>query len=322
MSSKKTGPITPLFVVTKANAPQKQQAFLQVHDAWPHHADPALHLKLRLASVQHLRADWFVGLHEGEVVTSLGGYPLKLSVAGERCKAIGIGAVYTQSAYRARGFAALLMRDVLHKAHAAGCRYALLYSDIGPAYYEKLGFQNIDCPEFFISLASLQDESIPSMDLDLVQGQVPAIQALPTLISLYDSQFTEHTTGIARDADHFTWLINRETDLECSLIKSAGSVLGYILFKWDKNQIVIKDYAFLPLRAIFRSWLLAIPAVTNATLLRGWYHNSSYNIEGIALGNRKSEITMIARLRSDDAVQINDKPVVTGHHLFSWLDHF
>ena len=319
MLTPKRGPAASVLTVAKADPEQKRLAFLNVHDEWPHHADPEEHLRRRLASVQHLRADWFVGLHEGKVVTSLGCYPLTLAVAGESIRSIGIGAVHTSNAYRGRGFAAYLLREVLTRAHAEGSRYALLYSDIGTPYYEKFGFFKIESLEFDICLADLVDEP----PLPAIACTHPSPHAvLPTLMMLYDGQFTADTIGIRRDPTHFSWLLNREEGLQCSLIHRDHATLGYLLYKWDKNQLTIRDYAFMPelyrvhsLLALFRTWQITVPGFADVTVLRGWYHNNNYTYDQVALNAREREVTMVACLHEAS-------PMIFGHHIFSWLDHF
>jgi predicted N-acetyltransferase YhbS len=124
------------------------QAFAQVHSIWPHDPDPALHLQKRLASVQHQRAAWFVIQEAGQVVCSLGAYPFQLfGPDGER-QARAFGAVFTPEAHRGKGHAARLIRWVCQFYAEQGTLDFILYSDIDPAYYQKLGFQTLPSYEW------------------------------------------------------------------------------------------------------------------------------------------------------------------------------
>ncbi len=53
---------------------------------------------------------------------------------------IGIGAVFTQPAHRGKGAAATLIERLLDRAAGQGADLALLFSEIGPGYYARLGF--------------------------------------------------------------------------------------------------------------------------------------------------------------------------------------
>ncbi|MFN3430820.1 MAG: GNAT family N-acetyltransferase [Candidatus Sericytochromatia bacterium] len=81
----------------------------------------------------------------GAIVTACKRYRLALRLNGEPVRAVGFGAVFTPESHRARGHAAALLRAVMAEEAARGAHVALLYSDIGPAYYERLGFRAIRC---------------------------------------------------------------------------------------------------------------------------------------------------------------------------------
>jgi ribosomal protein S18 acetylase RimI-like enzyme len=52
----------------------------------------------------------------------------------------GIGAVFTAPDRRGRGHARELIEAMVEDAARRGCTFVLLFSEIGPAYYERLGF--------------------------------------------------------------------------------------------------------------------------------------------------------------------------------------
>ena len=79
---------------------------------------------------------------DGKVVASAKRYDLQV-VAGDRTvPAVGVGAVFTPPAWRGRGHARQLVDLMLADAADRGCRYALLFSEIGAAYYESMGFHD------------------------------------------------------------------------------------------------------------------------------------------------------------------------------------
>lgn len=127
-----------------ASEAERRLAFASVHPDWPHDPDPAVHLTRRLASIQHQRAAWFVGLDEqGALGVSLGVYPITLFGPGGLRPAGAIGAVYTPAAQRGRGYASELLRQVMAWSVENGVQDWILFSDIPPAFYERLGFVTV-----------------------------------------------------------------------------------------------------------------------------------------------------------------------------------
>lgn len=88
---------------------------------------------------QHLQR---VGLVEdGRVLASAKRYLFKARMAGREVQALGIGAVFTDAEVRGRGLAETLIEAMVADGVERGCTVALLCSEIGPAYYERLGFE-------------------------------------------------------------------------------------------------------------------------------------------------------------------------------------
>ena len=82
-----------------------------------------------------------IGLVEdGELLASAKRYYLTLSIDNARVPALGIGAVFTPPERRGRGHAPALIERLCDDARKQGCRAALLFSEIGTTYYERLGF--------------------------------------------------------------------------------------------------------------------------------------------------------------------------------------
>jgi GNAT superfamily N-acetyltransferase len=143
---------------TKAGASHRREIFAQVFEVWPHADDPEVHLKKRLASIQHQRANWYCGLHQGKVVTSCGVYPLTLFGPGVKRRAGGIGAVFTPRPHRGQGFAAELLNWLFDELAGQGIHDLILFSDIAPAYYEKLGFCTLSSYEWTLACPSYEQE--------------------------------------------------------------------------------------------------------------------------------------------------------------------
>lgn len=82
-----------------------------------------------------------VALVDGQtLLSSAKRYDLSARVDGRIRRVLGIGAVFTMPARRGRGAGTELLRRILERAEAEGYEFAMLFSEIGPTYYERLDF--------------------------------------------------------------------------------------------------------------------------------------------------------------------------------------
>jgi len=90
---------------------------------------------------KHLRR---LALVDGDdVVASAKVYRFEALLDGQPIQVAGLGAVFTAPAARGRGAARELVDQLLEHAAADGADLALLFSEIGPEYYARLGFDAI-----------------------------------------------------------------------------------------------------------------------------------------------------------------------------------
>jgi predicted N-acetyltransferase YhbS len=90
---------------------------------------------------RHLRR-WAL-VDGAEVLASAKTYRFNATLEGRSIRIVGIAAVFTQPRHRSRGHARVLVEQLLERAAADGADLALLFSEIGPAYYARLGFTTI-----------------------------------------------------------------------------------------------------------------------------------------------------------------------------------
>lgn len=74
------------------------------------------------------------------VLSSAKRYDLSVRFDGRIRRVLGIGAVFTAPAHRGRGCARELLTRMLDTAVAEGHEFAMLFSEISPAFYEQLDF--------------------------------------------------------------------------------------------------------------------------------------------------------------------------------------
>jgi len=118
----------------------------------------------------------------GELVASCKRYERTLRCGEYAHKAVGIGAVFTPEALRGRGYATALLGAFLDAERAAGTDFAYLFSDIHPAFYERLGFAALPSRTISLRADALSAERVAVAALDetdagAVQRVVDALNA-------------------------------------------------------------------------------------------------------------------------------------------------
>lgn len=135
---------------------------------------------------------------EGRMVTCCKLYRLPLFLDGRRVPSVGFGAVFTPKAERRRGYAAELIRRVMADEAARGTQLAMLYSDIGAPFYERLGFRAVgaergEAPSLFA----------PSPFRPLEPNEHSGI-------SIWQAAMPQAALAFGRSPDYWQYLLERE----------------------------------------------------------------------------------------------------------------
>jgi predicted N-acetyltransferase YhbS len=127
-----------------ATGPYLEQILRESFDIWGDGLGPGQYAAFWEAQ---LRTSWGrthldrVALVEnGGVTSSAKRYDLSARLDGRIRRIIGVGALFTSPARRGRGGAKRLLDLILDRAVAEGYEFALLFSEIDPAFYEDFDF--------------------------------------------------------------------------------------------------------------------------------------------------------------------------------------
>jgi GNAT superfamily N-acetyltransferase len=146
-----------------------------------------------------------VGLVDGDtVLASAKRYLFDAIVAGEVVRILGIGAVFTPDAHRGRGLAARLIDAMLADGRERGCRWALLFSEIGPDYYARLGFTAVERADVTLTVP----RSRRGAPATLVRALDPA--DLPELAAISQRNVESADGRLVRSADLLEFGIVRQ----------------------------------------------------------------------------------------------------------------
>jgi len=130
---------------------------------------------------KHLRR---LALTDGDtLLASAKRYDFTAIVGGEAVPVLGIGAVFTPEALRGRGHARALIDLMVDDAITRGCAYALLFSEIGAAYYERAGFRVLPRTSMSLDVAPPPKRGAPAIFVR--SGEASDLSALAELSSRY-----------------------------------------------------------------------------------------------------------------------------------------
>jgi GNAT superfamily N-acetyltransferase len=205
-----------------------------------------------------------VGLDaKGAVLTACKRYHLALTVNGAPVATVGFGAVFTPEAHRGHGHAAELLRVVMAHEQTRGTRLALLYTDIGPGYYEQLGFQPVACE---VAEAPAAPGAVPFEPL----GDRPALSLL-----------TWHTPadpalGFAPAPSYWAYKLERNRP-ELLIYAPNGVAQGFVALQSGPKGLFVEEAGFAPASEGPAFWaaVRALAASRGVPAVRGWLPRSA-----------------------------------------------
>jgi predicted N-acetyltransferase YhbS len=305
-----------------ASESERLAAYRNTHDVWSGGLNLEDHVQRRLQSPQHSRADWFVGCLDGRVVTSLACYPLQFGIRGRIVSGISFGSVHTLAEFRGRGFAPQLIRWVEALQSERGKLVSLLYSDIDPAYYARLGYRL--CP----SWSGWRDVSptVTQVRNGATLEPFAPHENLSAVAALYERHHLSFPVAIARDADYWAYLLRKDQRDEFFWLKRPADgqteSAGYVRLGVSSDALAIRDFALIErAEAVYADLLHAAIALANERELKrvgGWLPSVDIDHELFTVKPRQREITMLKPLSPE--IDLDDDLLQTAAH-FVEIDH-
>ncbi len=273
--------------------------------------------RYRLDSPTHGRAQWFVGCVADRVVVSLGGYPVRFRLEGREMPGIAIGSVYTVSDMRGKGYAPRLIAWVENHQRSAGGGLSVLYSDIEPQYYARLGY--VLCP----ALEGWRDTSLESPRPAHTLIPFDPRDRLAAMRQMYAAYHGAAPLSIARDEAYWEMMLEKFADDNFYALAAGNDVwAGYVRVGRKGDAWRITDYALADQSdaraAQLYAALVALARSGGAKRVGGWLPDSAPARELFTLSPRRAEITMIKSL--DAGISLSDAAVAATSR-FCELDH-
>jgi len=183
-------------------------------------------------------------LDDDDLLTSAKEYDLTARIGGHRLPVLGIGAVFTPPAHRGRGHARRLIEAMTIEANQRGCRAALLFSEIGPAYYESMGFEVVrrDHLEFDATASrpgSLGAREGTARDLPAMADLSARLRPPSGLALERSADFIEF--GLVRRRRLAELSTSARLAVEWLVVEELGAVSAYLVATRRPRGLVIED---------------------------------------------------------------------------------
>jgi predicted acetyltransferase len=301
-----------------ASADERAQAIRNVHDIWPADPDPDEHVRRRLGSPKFDNATWYVGTLDGRVVAACGCYHVSVRINDAVERASAIGSVHTLPEFRGRRFAPRVLAFAEEQEKLVGKTFSLLYSDISPAYYERLGYRCCPAAQGWVDPAKSDSKAPASCALTRFQ----AAAELPALFDLYDRGHARHALSIARWPEYWRYLLAQNPEDEFFYFEKDGKRAGYVRLGVRPSGIIVRDLSLLEQsdeneRGLY-SAVIAVAKARGAGRVGGWMPGSKICRELFGVADRVKELTMVKPLV--DRIKIDERHCAAAEH-FHEIDH-
>lgn len=247
---------------------------------------------------------------DGLPAASFKWYDCALVWGGKTIRTMGFGAVFTQPEARHRGYAKALMEAAMADAASMGYEAALLYSDIDPAYYAKMGFQAFDATDFTVPVVQSNDPTLIARKADP--------QDAKTMRAWYDQSYAGNDwLRLARDHDawNFYRVLNGAPADWILADPRTGKDIGYASTAPCKDGALWLEEWAAPDVPAAQLWaaMHALAAAQGKHVLRGWLRRDDPCC---------SRFERVARTRAIPMVKAFGARAFPAKSDFRSLDHF
>jgi GNAT superfamily N-acetyltransferase len=261
----------------------------------------------------------------GDVLASAKRYRLDVRLRGTDGWMYGIGAVFTPPDYRGRGYASRLLEMMLDDARQSGALIAALFSEIGTAFYERLGFSAVPFDEVTVDVK--RKHGAPAM---LVRAGDE--RDLPAVAALHETRSANAIFALRRSRTLVQYALSKKRLLaglgpldmrriEFFVAEEGASAVAYVLLHenahgWTLEEAGDRDPAGARLGAILQALVAREPHAT-PPLIRTWWPRGFTVPPQLMLRDRidARDVFMVRALRDIPGPQ-------TADDVFYWRSDF
>ena len=321
------------FQVIPATGPVLEQVLADTHSLWsdglsrPNYArEWAAQLKTPWGR-QHLDR---VALVDGpHVLSSAKRYDLSLRIDGRIRRVLGIGALFTAPAHRGRGCARELLTRILDTAVTEGQEFAMLFSEIAPAFYERLDFVPVPLLE-------------STLEVDRKRGGAPAMlvrsgddRDIPAIAEMSALRAADARFAMDRSEDLIRFQITRKRlhsglaspgarNNEFLVVEEGAQAVAYMVMteqdgRWMIEEAGDRDPAGARLGAMLQVMLARYPS-ERVPEIKTWWPRALVPPQVTVAANSPSQSVLMIRPLRDRILPL--PPIAAPEVVFWHSDYF
>ncbi|MCU1386172.1 MAG: hypothetical protein JWL71_4869 [Acidobacteria bacterium] len=239
-----------------------------------------------------------------EVRASAKLYRFAAVLDGKPIQVAGIGAVFTPPASRGRGAARELIARLLERATNDGADLALLFSEIGPDYYARLGFQTVAIADRQLRVTESTRYGAP---MTMVRGGDD--RDLNDIVTMDAARAAAYRFHLLRDRDLVQFAIARKRmlaglgplgarTLHFFIAEEGASAVAYVVISaqqnmWTVQEVGDRDPSGARAGAILQALIARAPAEKRPAI-RAWLPD----------GFLPPQVTIVAETPSKDLMMV------------------
>jgi GNAT superfamily N-acetyltransferase len=216
---------------------------------------------------------------DGRLMATAKRYRYRVRLDGRTGWMAGIGAVFTPPLRRRKGYAAQLIERLVEKERKEGALLAGLFSEIGAAFYERLGFINLPIDEVTVRVE--RRDGAPAM---LVRAGDD--RDLPALAAMHDTRSSGVRFALSRDRSLIQYALSKKRllaglgpdgfrQVEFVVAEEGASAVAYVVLQenangWTLEEAGDRDPSGARLGAMFQTLVAREPSAP-MPLIRAWW---------------------------------------------------
>jgi GNAT superfamily N-acetyltransferase len=262
----------------------------------------------------------------GTLLATAKRYRLRASLDGRDVGVLGIGAVFTPVPHRGRGHASRLLEMLASDAARDGDALAMLFSQINPAFYERVGFRPLQLDQVRLTVHE-KGGGAPAM---LVRTGHES--DLAAVMSMHEVRATGARLALQRPVDLVKFMLARKRllagfgspglrQVEFHVVEEGATAVAYALISvdgngWTLNEAGDRDPAGARLGALLQVLIAREPS-RHRPMIRAWWPRALPVPPQLQLTDRHdaSEVLMIRPLRELSLP-------ASGEDVFYWRSDF
>jgi len=230
----------------------------------------------------------------GSLLSTAKRYRFEARLDDRALRMCGVGAVFTPMERRGRGYATALLEELLDRERRDGIEIASLFSEIGPVFYRRLGFEPLALDEVTVRLT--RKDGAPAT---LVRAGEE--RDLPAIAAMHETRAAGVRFSLRRDPSLIQYALARKRllaglgpaglrQVEFFVAEEGASAVAYVVLSvnqhgWTLEEAGDRDPAAARLGAMLQVLLAREPS--NAVpLIRTWWPRAFTVPPQLTLTNR------------------------------------